>query len=143
MFRARVAGAFVGSVLLLTVAGWLLAPVSASARPAAGGLWAGKWDRAANEIDPAGPTAFTIHQVGNNLNGTYGWRGCTSKKGAVFVGYAQGNAAVLAVRQTDGTLITEHMTLADNHASISGRFDVIAGTCQGTSGPFDAKRIGH
>jgi hypothetical protein len=57
-----------------------------------------------------------------------------------MVGWAQANAAVLAIRQTDGTLILAHLQLAPNHGSITGRYQVTAGTCS-ASGPFTGTRV--
>jgi hypothetical protein len=141
MLRARVLAPFGGAALAATVAGVLWLPIGAAARSSAGGPWSGSWNRLASEIDPAGPTLFTLHQNGVHLSGAIGWRGCTTKKGGVFVGFAQGNDAVVASRQTDGTLVTVHMRLSANHAHITGRYTVTAGTCAGASGPFDATRV--
>lgn len=99
--------------------------------------WSGTWKRAASEIDPGGPTTFTMHQVGHHLAGSIPWKGCTTRKGGSMVGWVQGDAAVLAARQADGTLILLHLELAPNHARISGGYQVVAGTCT-ASGPFTA-----
>jgi hypothetical protein len=118
----------------------LVASINAWGRTGTPAAWTGTWKRAASEIDRAGPTIFTIHQVGNHLTGTIPWKGCTTRKGGSMVGWAQANAAVLAARQTDGTLILVHLQLAPNHAGISGSYQIAAGTCSG-SGPFTATRV--
>ena len=102
--------------------------------------WTGKWNRTASEIDPGGPTVFTLRQAGNHLAGTIPWKGCTTRKGGSMVGWAQGHAAVLAARQSDGTLVLAHLQLAPNGSTISGSYQITAGTCSG-SGPFTATRM--
>ena len=129
-------------VTVLAVASLLLVVGAAGARPAAKGPWDGTWNRAANEIDVGGPTKFVIHQSGNRLTVTIPWRGCTSRAGGVAVGWAQGNSAAIAARQTDGSLVIQSMQLASNHKTITGTFEVTAGTCKGTKGPFDATFVG-
>ena len=101
--------------------------------------WSGKWNRLASEIDPGGPTTFTLHQVGAHLTGSLAWKGCTTKKGGSLTGWAEGLSAVLAVRQTDGTLVLVHLKLSANGAHITGAYQVTAGTCT-ASGPFTAAR---
>ena len=101
--------------------------------------WSGKWNRLASEIDPGGPTTFTLHQVGTHLTGSLPWKGCTTKKGGSMVGWTEGRSAVVAARQTDGTLILLHLLLSANGAHISGSYQVTAGTCA-ASGPFTATR---
>lgn len=116
------------------------ASINAWGRQGASAPWNGTWKRAASEIDRGGPTVFTIRQVGNHLTGAIPWKGCTTRRGGLLVGWAQGNAAVLAARQTDGTLILAHLQLAPNHASFIGSYQITAGTCSG-SGPFTATRV--
>lgn len=113
------------------------------ARPAAKGAWNGTWNRAANQIDVGGPTKFTIRQVGDRLTVRLPWRGCTSKAGGVGVGWARGSSAVIAVEQTDGTLVIQSMQLAASRKSIGGTFEVTAGTCRGAKGAFDATFVGR
>jgi hypothetical protein len=131
------------AVILAIVAGTLAVlglSINAWARPGASAPWSGTWKRAASEIDRAGPTVFTIHQVGNHLTGTIPWKGCTTRKGGSMVGWAQANAAVLAARETDGTLVLVHLQLSPNRAGITGSYQITAGTCSG-SGPFTATRV--
>jgi hypothetical protein len=118
----------------------LVASINAWGRSATTAPWSGTWKRTASEIDRAGPTIFTIRQIGNHLTGTIPWKGCTTRKGGLMVGWAQANAAVLAARQTDGTLILAHLQLTSNHTSITGSYQITAGTCSG-SGPFTATRV--
>ena len=118
----------------------LVASLNAWGRPGASAPWSGTWKRAASELAPGSPTAFTIHQVGNHLTGHIPWKGCTTRDGGSMIGWAQANAAVLAVRQTDGTLILAHLQLAANHDSFTGRYQITAGTCS-ASGPFTATRL--
>jgi len=47
---------------------------------------------------------------------------------------------VVAVEQTDHTLVTLSITLAASGNSISGSWEVAFGTCAGASGPFDATK---
>ena len=101
--------------------------------------WSGKWNRLASEIDPGGSTTFTLHQLGRQLTGSIPWKGCTTKKGGSMVGWTEGRSAVVAARQTDGTLILLHLKLSANSAHISGAYQVTAGTCT-ASGPFTATR---
>ena len=101
--------------------------------------WSGRWDRLASEIDPGGPTTFTLHQVGRHLTGSIPWKGCTTKKGGLLVGWTEGRSAVVAARQTDGTLVLLHLKLSPNGAHISGAYQITAGTCTG-SGSFTATR---
>jgi hypothetical protein len=116
----------------------LLPSTDASARSAAV-AWSGKWNRLASEIDPGGPTAFTLHQLGNHLTGSIRWKGCTTRKGGSIVGWAEGRSAVLAVRQVDGTLVLANLKLSANGGHISGSYQVTAGTCSAV-GPFTAAR---
>jgi hypothetical protein len=118
----------------------LVASINAWGSRGVSAPWSGTWKRAASELAPGSPTAFTIHQVGNHLTGTIPWKGCTTRDGGSMVGWAQANAAVLAVRQTDGTLILAHLQLSTNHASFTGSYQVTAGTCS-ASGPFTAARL--
>jgi len=101
--------------------------------------WSGKWNRLASEIDPGGPTTFTLHQVGRRLTGSIPWKGCTTKKGGSMVGWTEGRSAVVAARQTDGTLLLLHLVLSANGAHISGAYQITAGTCA-AAGPFTATR---
>jgi hypothetical protein len=66
--------------------------------------------------------------------------GCTTRLGAQFLGYVAGDDAVVAVEQTDHTLVTLSITLAASGNSISGSWEVAFGTCAGPNGPFDATR---
>jgi hypothetical protein len=118
----------------------LAASLDAWASHGSSAPWSGTWKRAAGEIDPGGPTTFTMHQVGDHLSGSIPWKGCTTRKGGSMVGWVQGDAAVLAARQTDGTLVLVHLALAPNHAGISGGYQVVAGTCS-AAGPFTATRM--
>jgi hypothetical protein len=127
----------------LIVLAFLVGTVGSSSLAASVAPWSGTWKRATNEIDPGGPTVFHIRQSGIHLTGSYPWRGCTTKEGATFVGFAIGNNAVVAVKQTDGSLITQHMQLTPDGHHISGGWNVTAGTCAGSSGPFDATRVTH
>lgn len=101
--------------------------------------WSGRWNRLASEIDPGGPTTFTLHQAGKRLTGSIPWKGCTTKKGGLLVGWTEGRSAAVAARQTDGTLLLLHLTLSANGTHISGAYQVTAGTCT-ASGPFTATR---
>ncbi len=113
--------------------------IDASARSTAAS-WSGRWNRLASEIDPAGPTTFTLHQAGNHLTGTFPWKGCTTRKGGSAVGWTRGRAAVLAFRQTDGSLVLAHLNLSADGTHITGAYEVTAGTCS-ASGPFSATRV--
>lgn len=99
--------------------------------------WNGTWTRLASEIDPNGPTTFTLRQAGKHLTGSLPWKGCTTRRGGLLVGWAEGSSAVLAARQTDGTLVLVRLKLSRNRAHISGTYQVTAGTCT-ASGPFTA-----
>ena len=101
--------------------------------------WSGKWNRLASEIDPGGPTTFTLHQAGRHLTGSIPWKGCTTKKGGLMVGWTEGRSAAVAARQTDGTLVLLHLALSANGNHISGAYQITAGTCT-ASGPFTATR---
>ena len=125
-------------ILLATTMFVFVASTGASARTT-GNSWSGRWNRLASEIDPGGPTTFTLHQVGTHLTGSLPWKGCTTKKGGLLNGWAEGRSAVLAARQTDGTLVLVHLKLSPNGAHISGAYQVTAGTCA-AAGPFTATR---
>lgn len=135
MKRILTAAALAASMLSVV----LLPSLDASARPTAVS-WSGRWNRLASEIDPGGPTAFTLHQAGSHLTGSLAWKGCTTKKGGSIVGLAEGRVAVIAVRQLDGTLVSATLKLSANGAHISGSYQVAAGTCSAT-GPFTATRV--
>jgi hypothetical protein len=101
--------------------------------------WSGTWNRLASEIDPGSPTTFVLHQVKTHLTGSIPWKGCTTKKGGLLVGWTEGHSAVVAARQTDGTLVLLHLTLSADGTHIDGAYQVTAGTCS-ASGPFTATR---
>ncbi len=127
------------AALLAAIMLVLVASIDASAHSTAVS-WSGRWNRLASEIDAGGPTTFTLRQVGKHLTGSLPWKGCTTKKGGLLVGWTEGRAAVLAARQTDGTLVLAHLTLSADGAHISGAYQVTAGTCT-ASGPFTATRV--
>ena len=124
---------------LLAVAMFVLVASTDASAHSMSNSWSGRWNRLASEIDPGGPTTFTLHQVGKHLTGSLPWKGCTTKKGGSLAGWTEGRSAVLAARQTDGTLVLVHLKLSADGAHISGAYQVTAGTCTG-SGPFTATR---
>ena len=139
--RTGLCAALVATTTAFGFAVPLTTAVPAATAQASVHTWAGTWKRAADQVEAGGPVIFPIRQHGATITGTYPWHGCTTKLGAQFFGYVVGDNAVVAVEQTDHTLLTLSLTLASSGNSISGSWQVDFGTCAGASGPFDATRV--